>query len=76
MFLRKGESLEDAEDESTLISELSESLFQLYLKENKIFEGMIPKLNNSFDALKKGVNKVFICNINGIGTEEGTLLSI
>jgi acetylglutamate kinase len=56
----------DVEDESSVIPELTWSYYQ-ELKTPvqgtgvpKIFAGMIPKLDNAFAALNKGVNKVII----------------
>ncbi len=50
----------DANDESTLISKIEPVYFQQLKAEKKIFAGMIPKLENAFKALEKGVGKVII----------------
>lgn len=50
----------DAEDESTLISTIEPVYFQQLKAEKKIFAGMIPKLENAFKAIEKGVGKVII----------------
>lgn len=50
----------DADDDATVISELSPTYYQQLKAKNKIFAGMIPKLDNAFSALKSGVGKVII----------------
>jgi acetylglutamate kinase len=35
-------------------------MYQKYREEQKIFAGMIPKLDNAFAAIASGVNKVII----------------
>ena len=50
----------DAEDDSTVISQLKPSYYRQLKTKQKIFAGMIPKLDNAFAALKSGVKKVII----------------
>ena len=50
----------DANDDSTVIRQINPSYYQQLKSEQKIFAGMIPKLNNAFSALNSGVNKVII----------------
>lgn len=50
----------DANDDSTLIPVLNPSRYKELKAENKIFSGMIPKLDNAFAALESGVRKVVI----------------
>ena len=52
----------DAEDENTLISMIDPAAFKKLRSEQKIFAGMIPKLENAFKALESGVKKVVIGN--------------
>jgi len=52
--------LTDLDDDKSVIPVLSKSLYKLYQSEHKIFAGMIPKLDNAFTAIEKGVDKVFI----------------
>jgi len=64
--------LTDPDDDNSLIRELSAGQF-MELKENgTITAGMIPKLENGFNALRKGVREVLITNADtfskGIGT--------
>jgi len=50
----------DANDDSTIIPEITAVYYQQLRSEEKIFAGMIPKLDNAFTALKSGVKKVII----------------
>jgi acetylglutamate kinase len=52
--------LESVEDDNSLIPVLTPSLYHTLKENNKIFSGMIPKLDNAFAALQKGVSKVII----------------
>jgi acetylglutamate kinase len=50
----------DANDDSTVIPALNLSYYKELRTMNKIFSGMIPKLDNAFAALESGVKKVVI----------------
>ena len=50
----------DAEDESSVISVSDESKYADLKQKRLVFAGMIPKLDNAFAALGRGVNKVII----------------
>ena len=50
----------DANDDSTVIPAITLSSYQQLKTEQKIFAGMIPKLDNAFAALNSGVKKVII----------------
>ena len=50
----------DAEDESTVITQLNPGYYRQLKAKQKIFAGMIPKLDNAFTALDNGVKKVII----------------
>jgi acetylglutamate kinase len=52
--------LQDANDDATVIPLINAVSFQKLKKENVIFEGMIPKLENAFAAIDKGVRSVII----------------
>lgn len=66
----------DVEDEHSLISQLSYHAFQKYQRQGIIYEGMIPKIENAFWALRKGVHKVYIAGVESIrsGYVTGTQL--
>lgn len=50
----------DAEDDSTVIPAITPSYYRELKTKQKIFAGMIPKLDNAFAALNSGVQKVII----------------
>jgi len=50
----------DVDDEQSVIPVLLESNYQELKRSNKIFAGMIPKLDNAFAAIGQGVNQVII----------------
>jgi acetylglutamate kinase len=50
----------DANDDNTVIGKINPSYYQLLKEEQKIFAGMIPKLDNAFAALSSGIKKVII----------------
>lgn len=50
----------DAEDDSTVIASINPAYYEQLKSEQKIFAGMIPKLDNAFAALQQGVRKVII----------------
>lgn len=52
--------LVDAEDDTTVIPEITPVYYQQLKAKQKIFAGMIPKLDNAFAALDSGVKKVII----------------
>lgn len=58
-FEKKG-VLMDVNDDNSVIQKMDRSLFDQLKKDNAIFAGMIPKLDNAFAALDAGVKKVII----------------
>lgn len=52
--------LMNAEDDSTVIPQINAPYYSQLKQNNVIFAGMIPKLDNAFAALSKGVKKVII----------------
>lgn len=72
-FEKKG-VLMDQNDEKSIIFELDSMLFQQYIEDGIISEGMIPKLENGFRAKRKGVKEILITNAENIATGRGTRL--
>lgn len=70
-FEKKGVLLNENDDES-VINKLTPQLFNEYVAEGIINGGMIPKLENSFEALNAGVSQVVITRADQIHTEGGT----
>ena len=59
--------LMNAEDDSTVISQINGEYYKQLKEQNVIFAGMIPKLDNAFVALNKGVRKVIIGKAENLG---------
>jgi acetylglutamate kinase len=74
-FEKKG-VLTDENDDESVISKLTPELFEKYVAEGFINGGMIPKLENSFEALKAGVKQVIITKADQIQIGNGTKISI
>lgn len=70
----------DASDDSTRIPHLDPDSYRRLREEGRIFAGMIPKLDNAFDALRSGVRKVSIGQAESlrqlIAAEAGTTLTL
>ncbi|UFH56748.1 acetylglutamate kinase [Spirosoma sp. KNUC1025] len=64
-FEKKG-VLKDPADDDSVINELTPDLYAEYKTAGTINKGMIPKLDNAFKALEKGVTKVIICHANEV----------
>ena len=62
-FEKKG-VLSNPEDDDSVIAELNPALYQAYKASGAINAGMIPKLDNAFSAISKGVKQVTICHAN------------
>lgn len=72
-FEKKG-VLRDADDDESVIPHINEAEFQRYVEDGTIQGGMIPKLENSFDALHAGVAKVVITLASAIDGTSGTII--
>jgi len=64
--------LRDADDESSVIPCINEEQFQQLIAEGVVSGGMIPKLENAFEALHKGVSQVIITHADNIDGSQGT----
>lgn len=72
-FEKKG-VLRDANDEDSVIAHLNEADFKKYVEEGIIQDGMIPKLENAFQAIHSGVSKVNITMATAIDGTKGTII--
>ncbi|MCD8318863.1 MAG: acetylglutamate kinase [Paraprevotella sp.] len=72
-FEKKG-VLKDANDDESLIRHLNETEFKRYVESGIIQGGMLPKLENAFDAIHAGVNKVIITQATAIDGLSGTVI--
>lgn len=68
--------LSDVNDDNSVIPNISYDAFQQGKEDGTFFEGMIPKLDNAFNAMKNGVKSVVICGTEGVVKEIGTKLSL
>lgn len=66
--------LMDPNDDRSVIPQINVDSYQKYKSEGVISDGMIPKLDNAFDALARGVSEVRIADVAGILEGKGTLL--
>ena len=66
----------NTDDDDTLIPELDHKTFKDYQATGIVAAGMIPKLDNGFEALRKGVASVVITNVQGLKTGKGTTLRL
>jgi acetylglutamate kinase len=58
-FEKKG-VLTDVNDDNSVIPVITPALYQQLKSDNKIFAGMLPKLDNAFSAIQAGVKQVII----------------
>ena len=66
----------DADDDHSVIDTLDYNQFKEHQLSGVISEGMIPKLDNGFNALKNGVKAVRITNTQGLINNKGTPLTL
>ena len=77
-FEKKG-VLKDIADEQSVIHHINSGSYQKLLSQNILVDGILPKLENAFDAIHQGVNEVLIGGaadlLKNLGEEtEGTLI--
>jgi acetylglutamate kinase len=70
-FEKKG-VLRDENDDDSVIAEITPSLYAGYVAQGVIQGGMIPKLDNAFEALNAGVKEVIITQASELGRAGGT----
>ncbi len=63
--------LSDKEDELSVIPHIDLTLYQDLISNNIISDGMLPKMENCFNALKSEVNRVCIGNTSMLRSEPG-----
>lgn len=74
--------LKDINDKESVITEINEDKYTSLKGEGVIAKGMIPKMDNSFDAIKAGVGSVIICHADDLvsivqkNEKKGTKLSL
>ena len=70
-FEKKG-VLRDENDDESVIPEIDRTVFKQLVEEGIIQGGMIPKLENSFQAIDAGVKEVIITQASEIHQGKGT----
>jgi len=70
-FEKKG-VLSNPDDDDSVIDTITKADFEKYLTDGTVNGGMIPKLQNSFDAIDAGVSKVVITKASELGKDSGT----
>ncbi|HMR85240.1 MAG TPA: acetylglutamate kinase, partial [Niabella sp.] len=78
-FEKKG-VLEDITDDNSVIRNINKEKYRQLMDENKLFEGILPKIDNAFAAIDAGVNEVLIGDAkdltrNTTNSTEGTLIT-
>ena len=64
--------LRDADDDNSVIPQMNESDFRNYVAQGVVQGGMIPKLENAFQAIAAGVKDVVITKASHLGQNGGT----
>ena len=72
-FEKKG-VLRDENDDDSVIPQITPAEFKQYVTDGVIQGGMIPKLENSFEALNAGVTEVVITLASAINENNGTCI--
>lgn len=74
-FEKKG-VLSNPSDDNSVIPVINPTLFEQHVASGVIEGGMIPKLENAFESLKKGVQEVIITSADHLGASRGTSISL
>ncbi|MBP6432866.1 MAG: acetylglutamate kinase, partial [Ferruginibacter sp.] len=77
-FEKKG-ILQNIDDENSAIPLLTKTIYEQLKKDNKLFDGILPKIDNAFAAIDSGVKEVLIGDANDLlnnitNTTVGTLI--
>lgn len=73
-FDKKG-VLRDVNDDDSVIEHIDKKYYKTLKQSGAIHDGMIPKLDNSFNAIDNGVSKITIKHADYILEEKGTTLT-
>jgi acetylglutamate kinase len=73
-FEKKGVLLDQDDDESVIVN-LDRDTFRQYVEQGIVQGGMIPKLDNAFNAIDAGVSQVVITSASEINSGAGTHIS-
>ncbi len=64
----------DVEDDNSVISEITPSIFEQLRQDGVVADGMLPKLENAFVAISSGVDRVIIKSSANLRCDIGTTL--
>jgi acetylglutamate kinase len=64
-FEKKG-VLENVEDDNSVITLITKEKYAQLLQDKKLFDGILPKIDNAFDAINNGVKEVLIGDANDL----------
>lgn len=74
LCLDKNGVLRHAEDDTSVIPHINVVDYARYKADGVVYAGMIPKLDNAFDAVAQGVKEVIICGPDSIVQGGGTII--
>ena len=66
--------LRDADEDSSVIHEITASSYARLKADGIVSGGMVPKLDNAFDSINSGVNRVVITSFHDINGSNGTTI--
>lgn len=66
--------MRDPEDKTSVIPEITASSYEQLKADGTVSGGMIPKLDNAFQAINQGVKRVVITHFNNIDGTNGTCI--
>lgn len=64
----------DEHDDDSVIEKITPEIFADYVNQKIIQGGMIPKLENAFEAIEAGVKQVVITHASEINGNKGTVV--
>ena len=74
-FEKKG-VLQNIDDDNSYIPLINKALYEEYVHQKIITDGMLPKLDNAFGAIDKGVKRVVIGSPTVLQNWEGTIIQV
>lgn len=74
-FEKKG-VLSDPDNDDSVIPTITREDFNRYVADGTIAGGMIPKIENSLDAVEKGVKQVIITKADELNSTSGTVITM
>ena len=75
-FFEKKGVLSSPDDDDSVIAAITPALYERYKADGVISGGMIPKIDNAFDALRHGVKRVIITMASELGKNTGTVITL